>query len=507
MRSKPSKQVANVLMAKAKPPDAVSIQTQFQLAVSFHSQGRWQDAAVLYDSIIAAQPGHADTWHMRGMLHAQAAELAQAVKLISQSISLDATKSAYFNNRGLAQLAQQNFAEALSDFQQAIALEPGLAQAHCNLGNVLQELQRHEEALLFFDLAIEIQPDYADAYFNRGNLWVMLKRPDKAIEDFDSALGFSPNDADYKYNKSIVLLTDGQYEPGWEFHEARWDRSSTKHHRGQFSATLWLGNENIKNQKILLYAEQGFGDSIQFIRYVPMVVELGAQVFVEIQAPLFQLFQGMEGAITWIKKGEALPIVDFHCPLMSLPLAFKTRLDNIPSFPNYLSCDQAKKKVWENKLGPKNKPRIGIVWSGSSIHKNDQNRSISLAIFKSIISDEAVFYSLQNEYRANDVKLIHDHPEIINSSDQLQDFSDTASLCDLMDLIITVDTSVAHLSGALGKTTWVLVPHNPDFRWFNDRQDSPWYPSIKLFRQNSFHDWNQTLIQLSLDLKKFIATK
>ena len=507
MKSKPSKQTSNVLMVKSKPATAVSLHTKFQMAVSFHSQGSWQDAAVLYDDIIAAQPGHADALHMRGMLHAQASEHAQAVKLISQAIALDATKSAYFNNRGLAFLAQQSLTEALADFQQSIALEPRLAQAHCNLGNVLQELLRFEAALLCFDRAIDLQPDYADAYFNRGNLWVIFKRPDKAIEDFDRALGFFPDDADFKYNKSIALLINGQYESGWKFHEARWDRASTKHLRRQFSATLWLGRENIKNKKILLYAEQGLGDTIQFIRYVHMVVQLGAQVFVEIQSPLIQLFQGMEDVITWIKKGEALPIIDFHCPLMSLPLAFKTRLNNIPSFPSYLSCDKTKKKVWENKLAPKNKPRIGIAWSGSSTHKNDQNRSISLAVFKSIISDDAVFYSLQNEYRAHDIELIHDHPEIIDSSDQLQDFSDTASLCDLMDLIITVDTSVAHLSGALGKSTWVLVPHNPDFRWFVDRQDSPWYPSIKLFRQNSFHDWNQTLAELSLELKKFIATE
>jgi len=507
MRSKPNKQAANVLMAKAKPAAAVSMQTQFLLAVSFHSQGRWQDAAILYDSIIAAQPAHADASHMRGLLDAQLGDQAQAVMRISQAIALNATKSAYFNNRGLAFLAQQNYAEALDDFQQAITLEPGLAQAHCNLGNVLQELLRFEEALICFDRAIKLQPDYADAYFNKGNLWVIFKRLDKAIEDFDRALVFSPDDADYKYNKSIALLTNGQYESGWELHESRWDRLSTKHHRRQFSATLWLGRENIKNKKILLYAEQGLGDSIQFIRYVPMVIELGAQVFVEIQSPLIQLFKGMEDAITWIKKGEALPLVDFHCPLMSLPLAFKTRLDSIPSFPSYLSCDQTKREVWENKLGPKNKPRIGVAWSGSSTHKNDQNRSIPLSIFKSIISDGAVFYSLQNEYRTHDIEFIQDHPEIIDFSYDLQDFSDTACLCILMDLIITVDTSVAHLSGALGKPTWVLVSHHPDFRWFNDRQDSPWYPSMKLFRQNTFHDWNQTLSQVSLELNKFIATE
>lgn len=189
MKSKSNKQAANVLIAK-NTPTAVSLLTQFQLAQSFHRQGRWQDAAVVYESIIAVQPGHANAWHMRGLLDAQAGEHAQAVERISQAIALDSTKSVYFNNRGLALQAQQRLTEALADFVQAIALQPNLAEAHCNLGNVWQELHRHEEALACFDRAIYLQPDYADAYFNRGNLWVVLNKPDKAIDDFDRALDF-----------------------------------------------------------------------------------------------------------------------------------------------------------------------------------------------------------------------------------------------------------------------------------------------------------------------------
>jgi hypothetical protein len=191
---------------------------------------------------------------------------------------------------------------------------------------------------------------------------------------------------------------------------------------------------------------------------------------------------------------------------MSLPLAFKTQLDNIPYSKNYLSCDPAKTTVWRNKLGTKKRPRIGIAWSGSSIHRNDQNRSILLSSFKSIFCDGADFYSLQIEYRAHDIDFINENPKIIDFSNELEDFSDTACLCNSMDLIITVDTSVAHLSAALGKITWVLLPHNPDFRWFNDRQDSPWYSSIQIFRQNSFDSWNHTLNQINQELTKFIAT-
>ena len=505
MKTKSKKQTSNILISQAKP-SALPVDTQFHLAVSFHQQGRFKDAAKLYDSVVLSNPLHDEAWHMYGLVANQLGNHKQAIEAITKAINLDSKKAKYFNNRGLIHQQLLQFTEALDDFQESLQLDPNLAQAHCNKGNILQELHRYDEAKDSISTAIHIDPQYADAYFNRGNLWVILKNIEKAIEDFDRALSLFPRDADYTYNKSMALLLNGQYRLGWELYESRWHRASSKHHKREFSAPLWLGNESIKDKKILLYAEQGLGDTIQFIRYVPMVVKLGAQVFVEIQSPLMHLFQCIEGVTTWSKKGDSLPYFDFQCPLMSLPLAFKTQLDNIPYSKNYLSCDPAKTTVWRNKLGTKKRPRIGIAWSGSSIHKNDQNRSILLSSFKSIFCDGADFYSLQIEYRTHDIDFINENPKIIDFSNELEDFSDTACLCNSMDLIITVDTSVAHLSAALGKSTWVLVPHNPDFRWFNDRQDSPWYPSIQIFRQNSFDSWSQTLSQINQELTKFIAT-
>jgi tetratricopeptide (TPR) repeat protein len=397
MNTKSKKQSSNILMSKAKPI-AMPLNTQIYLALSYHQQGRLQDAAKLYESVVLANPLHDEAWHMYGLVANQLGNHKQAIEQITKAINLDSKKAKYFNNRGLIYQQLLQFTEALDDFQESLQLDPNLSQAHCNKGNILQELHRYDEAKDSFSTAIHIDPEYADAYFNRGNLWVILKNIEKAIEDFDRALSLLPRDADYTYNKSMALLLNGQYGLGWELYESRWHRESSKNHKREFSAPLWLGNESIKDKKILIYAEQGLGDSIQFIRYVP------------------------------------------------------------------------------------------------------------LSSFQSIFCDAADFYSLQIEYRTHDIDFINAHPKIIDFSNELEDFSDTACLCDLMDLIITVDTSVAHLSAALGKLTWLLVPHNPDFRWFNDRQDSPWYPSIQIFRQNSIDNWNQTLNEISQELTKFIVT-
>ena len=510
MRSKPSKQAANVLLARAKPAAAVSMQTQFELAVSFHSQGRWQDAAVLYDSIIAAQPAHADASHMRGLLDAQLGDQAQAVMRISQAIALNATKSEYFNNRGLAFLAQQNYAEALGDFQQAIFLEPGLAQAHCNLGNVWQELHRNEEALICFDRAIELKPDYADAYFNRGNLWGMLKRPEKAIEDFDHALGFSPNDADYKYNKATALLLNGMYEQAWNLHESRWRRISTKHKHRQFDLPQWFGNESIHGKTILIHAEQGLGDTLQFIRYVPMVAALGATVILEVQAPLLSLFEKMQGISVLLKKGAPLPPFDMHCPMMSLPLAFKTTLDTVPACPHFV-IPETKTQFWADKLGLKTKPRVGLVWNGGfrpdqpEIWDVNERRNLPLLQLKSLVGIDVEFISLQkgepaeSEFRQAvaagwDGPLIHDHVH------ELKDFSHTAALVMNLDLVIAVDTSTAHLAASLSKPVWLLNRYDTCWRWLLERDDSPWYPSIKIYRQASWGDWDGVMQRVRWDL-------
>ena len=513
MRSKPSKQAVNLLMAKTRVTSSTALLTQFQLAVSLHQQGRWQDAAVLYDSIIAEQPGHADVWHMRGLLDAQVGEHAQAVQRISQAIAIDAIQSAYFNNRGLAYQNQHLFEDALADFQQAIALQPKLAQAHCNLGNVLQELHRHEEALICFDRAIELQPDYADAYFNRGNLYAAMLDIPKACANYDQALALNPDDVDVKFSKGNALLLAGEYITGWHLYDLGCVKLMLKEYK-DFSTLFATGDKPLQGLTFLLQADQGLGDTLQFIRYAPFVHAMGARVIAEVQAPLLSLLSNMQGVDVWIKKGDALPPHDHRCQLMSLPHFFKTTLVTIPPCP-VLVVDENKRRFWANKLGPADKPRVGLVWNGGPKYRHqlildmNKRRNISLAHLKALAGIDVEFISLQkgepaeSEFRQA-VTAGWDGPPIQDHVHELKDFSDTASLGMNWELVSAVDTSTAHFAASLGKPVWLLNRYDTCWRWLLEREDSPWYPSIKIYRQSTWGDWDGVMQKVRADLLAFL---
>jgi hypothetical protein len=239
----------------------------------------------------------------------------------------------------------------------------------------------------------------------------------------------------------------------------------------------------------LLYWEQGFGDTIQFARYAAEVKKRNCSVILEVREPLIELMSHLDGVDNLIRYGTELPPHDFHCPLMSLPLALSTTLESIPSSPKYLRSSDQRKQKWSELIGPTSKPRLGLVWSGSENHKNDKNRSITLEQILTAIPDRYEVFSLQKEVRDVDITTLNQNKHIRHFGDMLSDFADTAALCDLMDIIISVDTSVAHLAGALGKPVNLLLPYVPDWRWLIDREDSPWYPSLKLYRQSSDQQW------------------
>lgn len=226
------------------------------------------------------------------------------------------------------------------------------------------------------------------------------------------------------------------------------------------------------------------GDTLQFCRYAKQVKALGARVLLEVPAALNTLLQSLQDVDVLLNKGENLPDFDYYCPLLSLPLVFNTHLATIPANIPYLFSEATRLKHWQAKLGNKTLPRIGMVWSGSTIHKNDHNRSIPLSQFSQLLNNSAHFFSLQKEVRTDDAQVLASFANVQHFGDQLQDFADTACLCELMDVVISVDTSVAHLAAAMGKPTWILLPYNPDWRWLLDREDSPWYPTVRLFRQS-----------------------
>jgi len=263
------------------------------------------------------------------------------------------------------------------------------------------------------------------------------------------------------------------------------------------------GLEGLAGKPILIHSEQGLGDTIQFARYLPLLADRGARVVFELPASLLGVLQGMSGVSDFVVQGQALPAADFHCPLLSLPLAFKTTLESIPSPAPYLKADAQKVKQWSERLGPKSRPRIGLVWSGNSQHKNDHNRSILLESLLLQLPERFDWVSLQRDLRDADHRVLERHPGLRHFGAELEDFTDTAALCALMDLVISVDTSVAHLSGALGRPTWILLPHLPDWRWLLDRHDSPWYASATLYRQETAGQWDNVIAQLNTDLFRF----
>jgi hypothetical protein len=274
-----------------------------------------------------------------------------------------------------------------------------------------------------------------------------------------------------------------------------------------FAQPSWFGAEDITGKTILLHAEQGLGDTIQFVRFVPLVARMGAAVILEVQRGLKALLSNvLPGAKAVFERGERLPSFDFQCPLMSLPLAFRTEPATIPADIPYVLPDPARQAEWERRLPKRERPRIGLAWSGNPKHQHDHNRSIPLEKLMPLIGETGFnFYVLQKEIRREDFELLRSSTSLINHSDQLNDFVDTAALVSLMDLVITVDTSLAHLAGAMGKPTWILLAFNSDWRWRSARQDSPWYPTARLFRQPKVCDWASVIESILLECKKMFV--
>jgi hypothetical protein len=297
----------------------------------------------------------------------------------------------------------------------------------------------------------------------------------------------------------------GDFDTGWYLYEWRFKCKESSAFDRHFQQPLWLGTASLQGKTILLHSEQGLGDTIQFCRYAKLVKHLGANVLIEVPSHLAALFENLEGVDEVIIKGAPLPEFDYHCPLLSLALSFKTSLDSIPKDLAYLQSDPEKRRYWEKKLGVKSKPRIGLVWNGSATHKSDHHRSMPLSTMLQLTSHfpQYEFISLQKELRETDRDTLTDNSSILHFEAELSDFTDTAALCDLMDVVISIDTSVAHLSAALGKRTLILLAYAPDWRWLLGRNDSPWYPSVTLFRQKIIGDWSKVLEQLknSVELK------
>jgi len=449
---------------------------------------RLDEALDRYDRALELKPDYAEACNNRGFALQELKQFDEALDSYERAIELRPDYAEAYCNRGNVLQELERLDEALDSYDRAVALDPGNAEAHYNRGLALQALKRLEEALHSYDRAIELKPGYVDAFNNRGLVLKELKRLDEALDSYHRAVELKPDFADGHLNLSLCRLLMGDFARGWEGFEWRW-QSVQLESRRSFPQPLWLGAQPLQGKTILLHSEQGLGDALQFCRYASAASAAGARVILEVPKPLTALLANLSGVAQVVEKGSALPPFDFHCPLLSLPLAFKTDATTIPSFTSYVGSSPGKVTAWRTKLGERTKPRVGLAWRGSALHKNDRNRSIALGDLVDQLPPKFQYVSLQKETTDVDEEILGSRRDILHFGEQLADFTDTAALCELMDVVISVDTSVAHLAGAMGRPVWILLTFIPDWRWLLDREDSPWYPSARLFRQERNWDW------------------
>jgi tetratricopeptide (TPR) repeat protein len=465
---------------------------------------RLEEACTSYGNALTLYPDHFDALNDRGRTLLDMWRADKALMDFRRAIEIEPNSVVALNNCGIALILLRRCEEALTILDRALSISHDLVELFNNKGNALRHLGRFDEALENYDRAITLKPDYVGAHSNRGNCLDEMGRYDEALSSYKDALALQPDHADAHWNTAVNRLRAGDLKTGWIEHEWRWKIRSFQVGHRHFKQPLWIGAEPIDGKVLLLHNEQGLGDALQFCRYVPLIAARGAHVILEIDGPLKELLSGLAGVSHCISKAETLPDFDCHCPLTSLPLAFDTTLDTIPSAVPYLSVG-AQATDWGTRLHSQNLPRIGLVWSGNPDHTNDRNRSIPLKSLLPLLNVEAQFVSLQKDIRPGDEVVLRERSDILNLGPALQSFVDTAALIEHLDLVVSVDTSVAHLAGALGRPVWILLPYVPDWRWLLDREDSPWYPTARLFRQSRTREWHSVVDEMHRALTKFVT--
>ena len=475
----------------------------FGRAALLQERQQWSAALASYDRAIALNAGDPTAHFNRATVLKQLERWSDALVSYDRAIALNGGFAQAHAGRAGVLLQLNRVPEALDSYDQAIKINPKDATTHSGRGVVLQKVSRFDAALASYDQAVAVDPSYPEAYFNRGTVLADLCNFAGALASYRKAVALRPEYAEAHLNLALTSLKVGDYAAGWVHYEWRWrtTRGPISNEQRAFRQPLWLGEPGIAGKAILLHGEQGLGDSLQFCRFAERVAALGARVILEVPRPLSTLCATLRGVTQVIAYGDPLPDFDVHCPLMSLPLALRITLDTVATELPYLNSDPRKVAAWQERLGPKVKPRIGLTWSGSVGARTFSARSYPLAKLIPHLTSDFEYIGLQTEITATDRKTLMEHPVIRQFEGELRDFSDTAALCECLDLVITMDTSATHLAGALGKNAWVLVPFDGDWRWLVDREDSPWYPTVRVFRQKSRGDWDGVFKQVTERLR------
>lgn len=465
--------------------------------------GRSEEAIASYQQAIAQQPDFASALHGLGLVHSDLAQWPQSLDAYDRALHHNPRFAVAYLDRGNTLREMDRLEEALASYARAIELKPDYAQAWSNRGVVLKYLARFDEARACYDAALDINPQFVDAMVNYSTLLKDMLLLDASAAMTRRALALDPDNSGAHLNLSICDLLRGDFDSGFAHYEWRWKTEQLRDATREFAQPLWLGAPSLYGKTVLLHAEQGLGDTLQFCRYAQLLKQQGARVVMEVQAPLVPLLESLKGVDQCVAQGDALPPFDVHCPLLSLPLALKTTLAEVPAPPHYLAAPANAMQQWSTRLGRRDCPRVGLAWSGRAAHKNDHNRSLDFAQLEPWLQGHFDFHCLQKEVRAVDATALNQRTDIRQWSAQLDSFADTAALVAQLDLVIAVDTSVAHLAAALGKPVWLLLPFSPDWRWLVGRDDTPWYPTMRLFRQATTGDWHPVLQRVAAALAHF----
>ncbi len=459
-----------MLKENKKEDEKLAINDALNLAVKYHKEGRLKQAEILYRKILVEDSNNADAMHLLGVIVHQLGKHEEAIAYISKAIKLNPNNAIYYNN----------------------------------LAMVYDSLNREEESTKNFKRALEIDSNHTNAhlaYYNLGVCYADKGDITSALEYYDKAIELNRNFYDARWNRGLLLLTSGRFEEGWREYECRFKKKSPTDSR-VFDKPQWDGS-SLKGRRILILSEQGLGDSIQFMRYIPLVKDKVGYVIYECKKELRRLFDDFPGIDEIVEKEKnTIPNVKFdtYTYLMSLPGIFNTSLDNIPNKIPYLKANPGLAKNFKLEFNNDNF-KVGIVWAGNPEQDNDKNRSTTFEKFKALKNIQGIqLYSLQKGEAEKQL----DDSAIINMADKINDFADTAAIIENLDLVISVDTSVAHLAGAMGKPVWTLLTFMPDWRWLLDRNDSPWYPNMKLFRQQKLGDWDSMFDEVSEELANLV---
>ena len=471
------------------------------LGAVYQKLGNLDEAILNYKSSISLSPDNAQAHNNLGTALKKQRRLDEAEISYNRAIELCHDYAEAHNNLGITLESLNKLDKAITSYSMAITINPHYAEAHYNCGNALNKQKKIDEALICFTRATAIKPDYAEAHNLLGATLEEQGKLEEAAASYNRAIELKPDYVDAQLNKAFISLLKGNYKDGWQGYEWRLHTKNYVHRT--FQQPMWNGSP-LKGKTILIHTEQGIGDNIQFVRYLPMVQAQGGRVIFECLPELVNLLRhcaGIDKIITKSPSGISSEQFDVHVPLLSLPGLFNSTLDSIPSDVPYISVDPALIDQWRLRLSDDHKYKVGIVWAGNPDHAKDKRRSCSLSDFATLAGTQEIsFYCLQKGSASVETDRCPGMEKIIRLDSELTDFTDTAAVIANLDLVISVDTSVAHLAGAIGKPVWTLLPFVPDWRWLLERDDSPWYPSMRLFRQTTMHDWNGVFKQVQKSL-------